>query len=86
MYRGNDDVFGGEPWLALRIEFVSRLKKALGTDFPLIKNALQTRILSGLTTVSDWIGSGSFFMDPKDMNWKTKIPDALDCAGDIHPE
>ncbi|KGA93897.1 CRISPR-associated helicase Cas3, protein [Leptospirillum ferriphilum] len=85
-YRGNDDIFGGEPWLALRIEIVSRLKKALGTDFPLVKNALQTRVLSGLTTVSDWIGSGSFFIDPKDMNWKVKIPDALDCAGFIHPE
>ncbi len=86
IYRGNDDVFGGEPWFSLRIEFVSRLKEALGTDFPLVKNALQTRILSGLTTVSDWIGSGSFFMDPKDVNWQTKIPDALDCAGFIHPE
>lgn len=83
-YQAVSEVFGGEPWQAQRIELLAQLKRALDADFPIVKDALQARVLAGLTTVSDWIGSGSLFEDP-DADWRPKIEEALDCAGFINP-
>ena len=85
IYRASDDVFGGESWLVRRTELIEELKQALNTDFPVVKNPLQARVLSGLTTVSDWIGSGSLFQNPDD-EWKSKIDSALNLAGFVPPE
>lgn len=85
-YRAKDDVFGGTQWLFQRTALVSQLKELLHTDFPIVENPLKSRVLSGLTTVSDWVGSGSIFLDPNDSDWKYKVKDALDQAGFILPE
>lgn len=83
-YQAVSEVFGGEPWQAQRVELLAQLKQALDTDFPIVKDALQARVLAGLTTVSDWIGSGSLFEDPDD-DWRPRIAQALDSAGFIQP-
>ncbi|WP_218141503.1 CRISPR-associated helicase Cas3' [Nitrosovibrio tenuis] len=84
-YQSASEVFGGEPWQAQRIELLAQLKQVLNADFPIVKDALQARVLAGLTTVSDWIGSGSLFEDPEG-DWRTKIGQALDAAGFIQPQ
>jgi len=85
MYQAASDVFGGQSWQAQRIELLAKLKQVLDADFPIVKDALQARVLAGLTTVSDWIGSGSLFEDP-DGEWQPRIEQALDAAGFIQPQ
>lgn len=85
IYQATSEVFGGQLWQAQRIELLAQLKQALDADFPIVKDALQARVLAGLTTVSDWIGSGSLFEDP-DGEWQSKIEQALDAAGFIQPQ
>ncbi|MGH8684725.1 MAG: HD domain-containing protein, partial [Nitrosospira sp.] len=84
-YQATSEAFGGQPWQMQRAELLAQLKQALGTDFPIVKDALQARVLAGLTTVSDWIGSGPLFEDP-DGDWQSKIEQALDSAGFVQPQ
>jgi len=84
IYEASSEVFGGSPWQAQRTELLTQLKHKLNADFPVIQHALQARVMAGLTTVSDWIGSGELFDDPNE-DWKPKIEQALDSAGFIQP-
>ncbi len=85
MYQATSAVFGGQSWQVQRIELLGQLKQVLDTDFPSVRDTLQARVLAGLTTVSDWIGSGSLFEDP-DGEWQSKIELALDAAGFLQPQ
>lgn len=80
IYQATSEVFGGADWHTQRLELLSQLKAALATDFPVVKDALQAKVLAGLTTVSDWIGSGALFEDPEG-DWKSSVDVALDEAG-----
>ena len=82
---GNGEQLGGDYWQRLRSELIDELSKRLATEFPAIENPLQARVLAGLTTVSDWIGSGSFF-DKADEPWESIVPHALDSAGFVAPK
>lgn len=84
-YQSHGVAFGGQPWHDQRLALLAQLKQSLGTDFPIVKNALQAQALAGLTTVSDWIGSGPLFEDPKG-DWRPKIQRALDAAGFVSPQ
>lgn len=57
VYRAKDEVFGGVAWQRERIHFFERLKETLQSDFPVVQSDLQAKVLAGLTTVADWIGS-----------------------------
>lgn len=81
----NDAVFGGENWQQQREALVNELKKRLDTDFPEVKGDTQSRVLAGLTTVADWIGSSARFDDPKE-DWQPFIKKALDEAGFVKPQ
>lgn len=81
----NDPFFGGEAWQQQRAELVTELKRVLGCDFPTVKSPEHARVLAGLTSVSDWIGSSSLFDDPAN-DWQPLIKQALDKAGFIRPE
>ena len=83
--KADDECFGGKTWQARREEFIETLKQALNCDWPTITSSLQARVLAGLTTVSDWIGSSSPFENP-DYDWHTLIPKALDDAGFVQPK
>lgn len=71
-YRGNDEIFGGDVWNEQRLSLITALKHRLGCDFPTLSNDTQARLLSGLTTVADWIGSGGKFSVPYD-DWESTL-------------
>ncbi|MCG5500571.1 CRISPR-associated helicase Cas3' [Ectothiorhodospira lacustris] len=83
--KAGDDVFGGPLWQQERAALVAKLKTLLDSDWPLIESVSQARLLAGLTSVADWIGSGSFFEDPA-QSWRERIEPALDDAGFIRPD
>lgn len=79
-YRAQDEIFGGEPWLAERKKLVEELQLALQETWPQIESNAQARLLAGLTSVADWIGSGEYFENPGEP-WRENIARALDKAG-----
>ncbi|MCG5511693.1 CRISPR-associated helicase Cas3' [Ectothiorhodospira shaposhnikovii] len=83
--KAGDDIFGGPLWQQERAALVAKLKTLLDSDWPLIESVSQARLLAGLTSVADWIGSGSFFEDPA-QPWRERIEPALDDAGFIRPD
>lgn len=83
--RASDSRFGGEAWQAEREKLLAWLKHTLKLDWPAIRDFPQARLVAGLTTVADWIGSGEFFEDPK-APWRPAISQALDKAGFVTPQ
>jgi CRISPR-associated endonuclease/helicase Cas3 len=82
----SSEVFGGNAWLTQRIQLIEHLKLALNEDhFPEVKDDLHAKLLAGLTTVSDWIGSGKLFDDPS-QDWQPLIEQAVNEAGFIAPK
>ncbi len=78
--RASDHKFGGELWQQEREKLVVSLQEFLGNTWPLVESVAQARVLAGLTSVADWIGSGDYFENPQDP-WKETITEALDDAG-----
>jgi CRISPR-associated endonuclease/helicase Cas3 len=78
--RADDNKFGGESWQREREKLVNSLQEALGTTWPHVESHAQARLLAGLTSVADWIGSGRHFDDPQ-APWQEKINEALNDAG-----
>ena len=54
-------------------------------DFPSVRSPEHARVLAGLTSVADWIGSSSLFDNPI-TDWQPLIKQSLDNAGFIRPE
>lgn len=79
-----DAVCGGTAWQERRAELVLALCDAFQAQYPIVANPLQARLLAGLTTVADWIGSGSLFDDPE-ADWAPLIAESLDNAGFYRP-
>ncbi|MFK4752847.1 CRISPR-associated helicase Cas3' [Oceanobacter antarcticus] len=82
--RGDAEVFGGNAWFDERKKLVAALKDCLNSDWPVVEHAAQARIIAGLTSTADWIGSGKFFEDPT-QDWQPNINAALNDAGFIKP-
>jgi CRISPR-associated endonuclease/helicase Cas3 len=80
----SDEPFGGKAWQTQREKLVLELKSYFNCDWPNISTPEQARVLAGLTTVSDWIGSGPYFEDPA-LAWAPNIERALDNAGFVRP-
>ena len=78
--RAGDEKFGGAEWQAEREKLVKALEVALDESWPEVQSVAQARLLAGLTSVADWIGSGRHFEDPS-RPWESKISIALDEAG-----
>lgn len=79
------EIYGGPLWQTMRMDLLQILKKGLGVDWPVISSALQSDVIAGLTTVADWIGSGSLFDEANHESWRGKISEALDRAGFVAP-
>lgn len=82
--RATDEKFGGGSWQAEREKLVQALQQALQEDWPEINDYATARLLAGLTSVADWIGSGQHFDNPAE-DWQSRISRALDEAGFIQP-
>lgn len=78
--RATDEIFGGELWQAERERLVKALQDVLDETWPEVNSVAQARLLAGLTSVADWIGSGEHFEDPAEP-WETKIVKAINDAG-----
>lgn len=76
--------FGGAAWQSERKRLVEALEEALQEKWPEINNYAIARLIAGLTSVADWIGSGQHFDNPNE-DWQSKIQQALDEAGFIKP-
>lgn len=79
-------IYGGSGWQKERMDLLSDLKEGLNVDWPIVSSALHADVLSGLTTVADWIGSGSLFDEVNQDSWKNCISEALDRAGFVAPK
>jgi CRISPR-associated endonuclease/helicase Cas3 len=81
--------FGGESWQKLREDSITRLKDYFAVDWPEVKDNTHAAALSGLTTVADWIGSGSAFDWIENIGQAGDLPrlarDAVEKAGFIRP-
>lgn len=85
----NDEVYGGPKWQQKRLNLLAELKNHFACDWPTIRDAnqAQANVLSGLTCIADWIGSGSLFDgvhhdgQPDTTPWKERIGEAVDRAG-----
>lgn len=84
LYRADDEVFGGPSWQREREALIAELKNTLSMDWPLVSSVAQARVLAGLSSVADWIGSGGFFEDPASP-WRENIAQAVDNAGFTPP-
>lgn len=82
--RGDAEVFGGPLWFDERKKLVDKLKAEFSADWPTFDSAAQARVVAGLTSVADWIGSGEFFENPEQA-WQPVITAALNNAGFIKP-
>ncbi|MCI6531120.1 MAG: CRISPR-associated helicase Cas3' [Mesosutterella sp.] len=74
--------FGGPLWEKEREKLVEDLGKTFKEQFPKSISISQMQLLSGLTTVADWLGSGEFFDDPSS-NWKPLVSPSIKEAGFI---
>lgn len=88
-YLPDDVLLGGHEWQKMRITLVDRLKEYFQVDWPMITSNIQAANIAGLTTVSDWIGSGPIFENLTSVN-PTKVHDlvreAVDRAGFVTPK
>ncbi|MCQ2445060.1 MAG: CRISPR-associated helicase Cas3', partial [Mailhella sp.] len=71
-------LYGGEPWQALREELCRRINPQ--GLWPSAVSPVQSVVLKGLTTVSDWIASGDIFDDPG-RDWRPLVSRAVEEAG-----
>lgn len=83
--RADAQVFGGLEWQQQRELLLAELEQRLGMSWPQVESIAQARVLAGLTSVADWIGSGRHFEDPA-LPWAESIERAINEAGFITPE
>lgn len=77
-------VFGGIPWHERRIELVQKLAGHFAEQWPCVHSETKADVLAGLTTVADWIGSGSCF-EPLMLPWQERVDAAVAGAGFVTP-
>ncbi len=82
----DSEIYGGPDWQTQRISLLNDLKKELKVEWPSVASAVQADAIAGLTTVADWIGSGSLFDVVDGKIQKRMITDALDQAGFVVPQ
>ena len=71
---------GGPEWEALREETIKKIEEALGKQLPPSLSKDSLAIVAGLTTVSDWIASGSVFDPYSDTEIKNISQQTIDLA------
>ena len=83
-YRANAELFGGEKWQLERENLLGALEDTFHVRQPKIDTHEEARLVAGLVSVADWIGSGELF-DRPDEAWEDKVSKALDRAGFVWP-
>ncbi len=78
--RAEDEKFGGSAWQQERSNLANELCNRFEMSWPTVESDAQARLIAGLTSVADWIGSGACFENPT-LPWKPNIHKALSDAG-----
>jgi len=78
--------YGGKDWQKQRTTLLVNLKRYFNADWPKVSSERHSDVLSGLTTVADWIGSGPVFENIEQKNWKDSIIEAVDKSGFVAPK
>ncbi|ACL06606.1 CRISPR-associated helicase Cas3 [Desulfatibacillum aliphaticivorans] len=87
----DDEIYGGPTWQAERMNTVKRLREYFQSSWPEVVSDIHADVLSGLTTVADWIGSALDICPdapqglPSDEELSRMTAKALDDAGFIRP-
>ncbi len=84
-----DALLGGPAWQKARLELIAHLKIFFQQDWPIINSNIQATVIAGLTTVSDWIGSGPIFEQLSSVDpglYDEFVHEAVDRAGFISPK
>ncbi len=82
----DDDKYGGPIWQGERENTLEKLKTVFSGKWPDVNSEIHADVLSGLTTIADWIGSGDVFSSIKpDEPVEQLIKKSLDDAGFINP-
>lgn len=84
-----DPVIGGYAWQKERMTLIDNLKRYFNKDWPKIKDDIHAGAVAGLTTVSDWIGSGPVFDNLariEQSKYEELVKIAVDRAGFIPPK
>ena len=76
-----DTVVGGAEWQSCRVELKNLLELQFGSSYPLVRDALHAKVLSGLISVSDWIGSGQLSDKPLEEISDGDVVDAVHHSG-----
>ena len=84
-YSALAELFGGETWQNEREQLMQTLGSVFNVSQPEIDSPVNARLIAGLVSVADWIGSGELF-DKPDTEWEDKVDIALDRAGFVMPE
>jgi CRISPR-associated endonuclease/helicase Cas3 len=88
-YASDQALFGGKPWQKGRETLIKKLKKYFAADWPEVKDDTQALVLSGLTCVADWIGSGPAFDEIDHVEKVRDLPGrakaAVENAGFVRP-
>ncbi|GHV71402.1 CRISPR-associated helicase/endonuclease Cas3 [Spirochaetia bacterium] len=79
-YSATSEYFGGESWQQLREDSTGKLKEYFCADWPEVKDDFHAAVLSGLTSVADWIGSSSAFDGFKHIEEINDLPARVDTA------
>lgn len=75
-----DECFGGKVWQNERQALLEALSEEFDVRLPQNLTETQVKAISGLTSVADWIGSGSLFDNPE-KPWQPKLDKAITSAG-----
>ncbi|MDR3147671.1 MAG: CRISPR-associated helicase Cas3', partial [Treponema sp.] len=88
-YSANSEYLGGAPWQRLRETLIEKLRARFAVPWPEVTSPTHAAVLSGLTCVADWIGSGSCFDGIEHVEGINDLPqrveNALEAAGFLRP-
>ncbi|MBI9094966.1 MAG: CRISPR-associated helicase Cas3' [Sphaerochaeta sp.] len=85
----DSEALGGKAWQKIRVSLLLLLKEYFNEELPLISDDSFAAVLAGLTTVSDWIGSGSLFENLRSLenvDLQSMVKQAVDQAGFVRPQ
>ena len=85
LYRSPHYDLGGKAWHLRRLELLDALQSHFEETWPHIVSRAKADVLAGLTTVADWIASGSLFDDPN-TPWQDNVTKAVSEAGFVKAE
>ena len=77
----SSEIYGGDIWQQQREKLSTEIEQSLSLPYPEISSDITAECITGLTVVSDWIGSGYIF--DEGLKDESQVKSAVDSAGFI---